>query len=400
MMALYEDGLIHLDDTINLNQGKWKFYDAELEDAMAHGLNLTTLEKAFEVSSNVGIAKLAQKHYNQTPEGRQRFLDKIRQFRLDKPTGVKITGEPEPYIKVPNSPEWSGITIPWMSIGYETELTPMQMLTFYGAIANNGKMMKPRLVKETQSYGVTEEVFPPEVLSREIANEETIKFAKYLLLRPVEGTQGTAKNIRTDQYRIAGKTGTAIMNFEAHLKRGEAKRYRASFAGFFPAEKPIYACVVFITNPRNGFYGGTVAAPVFRKIADKAYSRAVLSHPSINTAPVVYNAKNLPDLQVGFKQDFKRVFDYLQIPFTEEANTAWTIGRVQGDSLFLLMRNMQPDIVPNVVGMGLRDAIFLLENRKIKVKTVGVGKVKSQSIKPGRSIQSVGNEGITLVLGM
>lgn len=397
MMALYEDGLIHLDDTVDLNYGKTRFFDEWMEDAAAHGLGMTTLERAFEVSSNVGIAKLAHQHFNQNLEGQKRFVQHLKNFMLDQPTGIKLEGEAKPFIKTPATPEWSGITVPWMSIGYELEVTPLQMLTFYNAVANNGKMMKPRLVTEIRSYGHREQEFKPEVLSRKIAKDETIKFAKYLLLRPVEGSMGTAKGIKTPQYRIAGKTGTAILNYEAHTSRGEAKRYLASFAGFFPADNPVYTCVVFVTNPRVGFYGGTVAAPIFRQIADKCYHKSVVSHPSINKNPIVYNAQTLPDLQVGYKSDLKYVMDYLKMPFTEEANTAWTVGRIQGDSLFLLMRNMQEGIVPNVVGMGLRDALYLLENRGIRVNIVGVGKVKSQSVKPGRSVGGVTS--ITLILG-
>lgn len=397
MMALYEDGKIRLDDTLDLNQGRMVFYDQTMEDAYAHGMQRASVEKTFEISSNVGIAKLVDMHFNKTKEGQERFVGYLRNFRLDKLTGIQFPNEDKPFIKSPTSSDWSGITALWMSIGYELEITPLQLATFYNAIANNGKMMKPRLVKEIRSYGKTEQVFKPEILNRSIAKEETIKFAKYLLLRPVEGDRGTARTIRTSQYKIAGKTGTAIYNYKDHVERGVPKRYRASFSGFFPADNPAYTCVVFVTNPRTGLYGGVVAAPVFREIADRCYPKAINVQPALNELPASYSAKALPVLQVGFKDEIKTVLEYLKIPFYEEANTAWAVAQTRGDSLLLTMLNVQEDVVPNVVGMGLRDALFLLENRGIQVSVVGVGKVKSQSVKPGRNAQSVPT--ITLVLG-
>ena len=397
MMALYEDGKIRLDDTLDLNQGKMTFYDQTMEDASAHGLEKASVEKAFEISSNVGIAKLVDIHFNKSLKEQERFIGYLKQFRLDKATGINFPNEDEPFVKTPNTPSWSGISALWMSIGYELELTPLQVATFYNAIANNGKMMKPRLVKEIRSYGNIEKQFKPEILVRSIAKEETIKFAKYLLTKPIEGSRGTAKSIRTDKYRIAGKTGTAIYNYSEHVKRGVPKRYRASFAGFFPADNPAYTCVVFITNPRVGFYGGTVAAPVFKEIADYCQPKAIDVQTPLNMQMASYTKKSLPYLQLGFKEEIKKVFDHLKIPYYENANTAWSIAELKEDSLHLNMLNMQDDIIPNVVGMGLRDALFLLENRGVKVEVVGVGKVKSQSVKAGRSSQSVSS--ITLVLG-
>jgi cell division protein FtsI (penicillin-binding protein 3) len=397
MMALYEDGKIRLDDTLDLNQGKMNFYDQTMEDASAHGLYRASVEKAFEISSNVGIAKLVDKNFNKSKEDQERFIGYLRNFRLDRPTGVTFPNEDEPFIKGPTDKDWSGISALWMSIGYELEITPLQLATFYNAIANNGKMMKPRLVSEIRSYGQTAQIFKPEVLSRSIAKDETIKFAKYLLLRPVEGSNGTARSIRTSQYRIAGKTGTAIYNYKDHVTKGVPKRYRASFSGYFPADNPAYTCVVFITNPRTGLYGGVVAAPVFREIADKCYPKAVEVQPAINDKKATYTDKTLPYLQVGFKDEIKIIFDFLGIPYYEQANTAWSVAEIRHDSLYLTMLNMQDDIIPNVVGMGLRDALYLLENRGIRVNVVGVGKVKSQSVKAGRNRQSVAE--MTLVLG-
>ncbi len=397
IMALMEDGYVKLDDTVNLNNGKWKFYDEDMEDAAYHGMYLTTIEKAFEMSSNVGIAKLTNKFYNGTIDQQKAFINRLDEFVLTKPTSVEIDGERDPFIKDPNHEDWSGISVPWMSIGYELELSPLQLLTFYNAVANQGQMMKPQIVKEIRAYGDLVEAFEPTVVKRRIASPETLKMATHLLTRVVAGKRGTAHSIHTTQYQIAGKTGTSIMNYKAHKERKEPKRYRASFAGFFPAEKPVYSCIVVVTNPRKGLYGGRVAAPVFREIADYCYAVATNTHERTNNGDVVYTDATLPRLQVGEKQDLKYLMDYLNMPYVDQSTTNWAAGLVENDSLTLLTRNIQEDVVPNVVGMGLKDALYLLENRRLRVRVVGVGKVKSQSVKPGRSIRSV--QTITLVLG-
>ncbi len=399
MMSLYEDEYIHLDDEVDLNYGKAEFFDEQLEDASAHGLKMASIEKAFEVSSNVAMAKLTHKYYNQNLQGQKKFRAHISKFGLDKVTGVTLENEEQamPLLAEPSTPNWSGITVPWLSVGYEILMTPLQLATFYNAIANNGKMMRPRLVKEVRYFGTSEKIYPPEVLDRKIASDKTLEFARYLLTRPIEGSAGTAKTIKSDEYRIAGKTGTAVMNHKEFKSGREAKKYHASFAGFFPVENPAYTVLVSVYNPKTGFYGGVVAAPIFKEIAEQCYHKNVVSHPHINAEKPIYNGKKLPDLQVGYKADIKSVLAYLNVPYIEEANTAWTVARVQGDSLFLLMRNMQENVVPNVVGMGLRDALYLLESAGIKVRVVGVGKVKSQSVKAGLNISAA--KEITLVLG-
>jgi cell division protein FtsI (penicillin-binding protein 3) len=397
MIALLEDGYVKLTDTVNLNKGKWKFYDATLEDSSPHGLYQTTLERIFEMSSNVGIARTVHKYYNGSIEKQERFIKRLNDLVLNKPTGIEIGGERVPYIKSPSKTGWSGITAPWMSIGYELELSPLQILNLYNAVGNGGQMMKPQIVKEIRSYGVIEKTFEPTIIKKKICSKKTLETVTHLLTRVVDSEYGTAHNIKTSQYKIAGKTGTAIMNWNKYQGGRESKKYRASFAGFFPADNPVYSCIVVVTNPRRGYFGGIVAAPVFRKIADYCYASSIESHKPINNAKIVYTDATLPKLQVGYKNDLKFLMEYLKMPFKDESKTIWSIGFVENDSLTLLTRNVAKDIVPNVVGMGLRDAVYILENRKLKVKTVGVGKVKSQSIKPGKSIKSV--QTITLLLG-
>lgn len=397
LIALLEDGHIKLDDTVNLNKGKWQFFDAIMEDAYPHGIHYTTIGHAFEMSSNVGIAKTIHKYYNGSKEKQTHFIRKLSDMVLDKPTGIEIAGERSPFIKNPTRSDWSGISALWMSIGYELEISPLQQLTFYNAVANGGQMMKPQIVKEIRSYGDLIESFEPRVVKKRIASKKTLETATDMLTRVVESNYGTAHKIYTPQYKIAGKTGTAIINWKEYQKGTESKKYRASFAGFFPADNPVYSCIVVVTNPKWGNFGGTVAAPVFKKIADYCYASSVESHTAINAGKYVYTDATLPNLQVGNKDDLEYLLKHLKMPFKDDSKSSWSVGFVENDSLTLLSRTVKDDIVPNVVGMGLKDALYLLENRRLRVKVVGVGKVKSQSVKPGKSIKTV--QSITLVLG-
>jgi cell division protein FtsI (penicillin-binding protein 3) len=396
MMALFEHGYITPNDTVNLNEGKIKFYDETMEDASYHGLYKTSVRKAFEMSSNVGVARLANKYYNKDKASQAKFIKYLRDLKFEH-SKLNFSGEGSSFIKDPDHNDWSGITVPWMSIGYESYLTPLQTLNLYNTIANGGKMMKPHIVKEIRSFGKTEQRFRPEIIDRKLTDKKTIAYVQELLENVVAGKNGTAKSIKPDHYTIAGKTGTAIINYKEHRDRGVAKKYRSSFAGYFPADKPVYSCIVVVTNPRVGFYGGRVAAPVFKEIADRCYAQIVDVHEAINDSIRVYLADKMPDLQVGYKDDLSTLLKKLQMPYQDASSTQWAVTRIEQDTIQLLTRNIQDKIVPNVVGMGLRDALYLLENRKIRVRVRGSGKVKSQSIKPGRSVNEAHT--IDLILG-
>ena len=401
IMALMEDGFIDLEDSIQINFGKWQFYEEEMVDATRESFatDSISIRHAVEISSNVGIAKLIEKHYGQSKKG-ARFIKRLKQFKLNMPTGIEIQGEAEPFVKEAYNKEqnWSGTTLPWMSIGYEVLISPLQLLTFYNAVANNGMMMKPYLVKEVQRYGETIEHFVPTVVDRHIASQSTIKKAHELLIGVVEN--GTAHNLKANKYRFAGKTGTAQKDYRKIKEKTIVGGYQASFAGFFPAEKPKYSCIVVINDPKqNGFYGGEVAGPVFREIADKLFATKYQLHNPINEEPpLVMKARQLPDLDAGNLQDISKVLSHLELPYNGGSSSDWTVIRAnkETDTLHLLTRNVPLETIPNVVGMGLRDAIFLLENRGLKVKFTGQGKVVRQSFKPGTPIRG---QTINLILG-
>jgi cell division protein FtsI (penicillin-binding protein 3) len=390
IMTLLEDGYVELEDLIEIDSGKYQFYEDVMEDSGKESFvtDTTTVRRAFEISSNVGIAKLVHQHYNKNERSAKKFINRLKSFYLHLPTGIELKGEPTPYIKEPYNEEdlWSGTTLPWMSTGYEVTLTPLQLLTFYNAVANDGTVMKPYLVSEIQQEGNTLERFVPTVIKRRIASRTTIRDAKALLEGVVE--RGTAQKLRSNRYRFAAKTGTSQINYHKLKPRSEIKHV-ASFAGYFPAENPIYSCIVVISDPRIGsYYGGDVAGPVFRQIADKCFE---IQPAFYNSMELNYTnrlkTEALPHNDIGYRPDFESVLTNLEMDYTTQTKNEWSVIKSLNDSLKLKRRTVPEKRVPNVVGMGLRDALYLLENKGLQVKVVGVGKVVRQSIIPGTRIR-------------
>lgn len=396
IMALLEDGYVTLDDSVDIEKGTTQFYEEVMEDSnpLSKSIDSTTVQRAFEISSNVGIAKLVNKFYSKKTklnqeEGAARFIRRLKQFSLDIPTGIEIEGEQGPYIKEAYSEAdlWSGTSLPWMATGYELQITPLQLLTFYNAIANDGTIMKPYLVEEIQEFGHTIDHFLPTVVKKQMATPSTIQAAQILLEGVVEN--GTASKLKTDAYRFAGKTGTAQINYQRLSGYTRVGGYQASFAGYFPAKNPIYSCIVVIYNPtQNGFYGGDVAGPVFREIADKAYGLELDLHRPLNFIPKPKLINNwMPHMNIGAQEDFKSVLNQLNIPYFGLAGTEFGVLAAEGDTLKILPRENVIGVVPNVVGLGLRDALYLLENEGLQVEVNGFGRVVRQSIGSGTKAQ-------------
>jgi cell division protein FtsI (penicillin-binding protein 3) len=388
VLALLEDGYIDLEDSVDIEQGRTMYFDAELQDAYPHTLNNVTVKQAFEMSSNVGISKLVQQYYGKKNNA-DRYVKRLQDFFLTKPTGIEIDGEPEPFFKKPYSSDedWSGTTLPWMAIGYELTITPLQLLAFYNAVANDGVYMKPYIVTEVQQYGETVKRFPVTKVEGRIASKKAIEKVKLMLEGVVDSVWGTAYALRSDRYRFAGKTGTAQLGYQRLENKTQVRGYQASFAGYFPADNPVYSCIVLISKPKEaGIYGGQVALPVFREIADKAMATKLELYPVINLGrQVALENSKLPDFDGGYLPDLKKILGELDIPYYNRAEGDWAVLRSEApDSLKLLMRPVEDKIVPNVLGMGLRDAFYLLENRGLKVQFNGsYGKVRQQSVKPG-----------------
>ena len=241
--------------------------------------------------------------------------------------------------------------------------------------------MKPYLVKEIQNYGETDKIFRPEVLKNSICSSSTIQKLRELLMGVVKN--GTARNINNGNVQIAGKTGTCILNFNS--KNRGAKKYQTSFCGFFPADDPQYTCIVVMNNPRNNWYGAVSAAPVVKEIAERSVAARMEAQVPLNFGKKpIYNTTTMPQGAAGEKVEIKRIFQFLNMPFFDKTGDNKFAGTVaKNDSLALMYRPLQAGLVPNVTGMGLRDALYLLENSGVKVRFTGVGKVRSQSIKPG-----------------
>jgi cell division protein FtsI (penicillin-binding protein 3) len=383
LLVALEDGAVRLEDTIDAGNGIVRFYDKDIRDTKRGGYGKITVKEAFEVSSNVGISKLIYENYHNRPSD---FVDRLYAMRLNEKLGIEIKGEGVPQIKYPGDPYWSGISLPMMSHGYEVRMTPLQILAFYNAIANNGKMVKPRFVKEIRYHGKVIQQFKTEVLNPSICSKETVNKAVKMLEGVVEN--GTAKNLNNSNYRIAGKTGTAQIANERYGYTVDSKvSYQASFVGFFPSDDPMYSCMVVVNSPSNSvYYGNLVAGPVFKEIADKLFATKIY----LKRNPVTGNQTGFdyPYSKNGSKKDLTLVLSSLGLKVEgddEESN--WVAPQQHDTHIELQKMTINRNLVPNVVEMGLQDAIYLLEELGLKVVVHGRGKVMKQSLPPGTVIQ-------------
>ena len=377
LMAALEDGYVKLDDTVDIGNASHNFYGYEMRDVSRRVQGHITIERAFELSSNVGIAKTIDAVYRGRAD---RFIDRLQSMRFGMPLGLEITGEGRPSLKTPQDPTWSVLSLPWMSIGYELTTTPIQLLTFYNAVANNGKMMKPMFVTHITSTGRTAKEFQPQVLQERIASPGTITTARNLLERVVD--YGTASGIRSNIYKIAGKTGTAKI---AYGDQGySSDRYTASFVGYFPADMPRYSCIVVIQEPQGAYYGGQVAAPVFKMISDKLYA-TMDDHR--HAASFAFNTFTFPQPGNGLADEKRMVLSRLGINVADSAEgSLWASATQVQEAIRLSPMQVEQGVVPDLRGMHLREVLYLLEPQGMKVLHRGRGRVVSQSVTPGTAI--------------
>lgn len=379
VIALLEDSNIQLDDTIETGNGAFEFYDRLMTDSKPGGYGTITFQQAFEKSSNIAISRKVVEHFGLKP---QRFIDYLKGMGITEKLGFQMEGEAAPYIKNPGQKSWSGITLPWMSIGYELKLSPLQILTLYNAVANDGKMIQPIIVKESKVADKTIETFKPKVIKEQICSEETLEKVKVMLEGVV--SRGTAMNINNSVYKIAGKTGTA-----QKIKNGQyIKNYYCSFAGYFPADKPKYSCIVVIDNPQGyARYGSDVAAPVFKEIADKVYATDLDLHKPIARKQYKSNEGVFPVIRAGLQQDLSFLCNEMGISNHNHAGgEEWVVARAKDNAVMWSAKKLQDGLVPDVSGMTIRDAIYILENKGLLVKFSGHGRVKEQSLPPGIKI--------------
>ena len=345
MVAALEDKAIDSSTVVDTENGVLTFYGKHVRDSRKGGYGKITAARAFEVSSNTGFVKIVHKGFKNDPE---RFVNRLYNMGLNEELGLNFKGEGKPFIPHPDDKLWSGISLPWMAWGYGVSLTPLQVLTFYNAIANNGEMVKPRFVKEIRNFknSTPIKVFEKEILNPKICSDATIGKVKEMMKNVV--VRGTAKNIYSENFSMAGKTGTCRTNYG---NKSNPKQYIASFSGYFPAENPKYSCIVVIHKPNTsiGYYGNVVAAPVFKTIAKKIYT---------------------------------------DTPLVDEVN----IDKVSEKSLqnsyesFYVKSQKDYKLVPSVIGMSGMDALAFLENLGLKVFIKGNGKVINQSLNVGEKI--------------
>lgn len=385
IIAALEDGKVRLTDTVDTGNGAYGYYDRIMRDSHHGGFGKITVREAFEKSSNIGISKIIFDNYKDNP---RRFVDRLYAIGLNKPLGIKIKGEGRPVIKYPGDPSWSGVTLPWMSIGYEVKMTPLQILTFYNAVANNGKMVKPMFVKAISQHGKILQEFEPEVLNPAICSVATLEKVRELLKGVVE--RGTAQNIRNDIYQIAGKTGTAqIARGNSGYKGEDGVEYIASFVGFFPADQPMYSCIVVVNSPSNDvYYGNEVAGTVFREIADRVYALSYEKLPVEVLQPKITEGY-YPWSKGGTRDELSVIFEELNFPVQNQGITSeWISTQALEHAVKLKPKPLPQKVVPLVKGMGAKDAVAVLENCGLKVAISGVGKVVRQSIDAGLPVRT------------
>jgi cell division protein FtsI (penicillin-binding protein 3) len=390
MMALLEKDKVELSDSIDTGEGSLQIYNRTLKDVKEGGYGKITVEDVFVKSSNVGTAMMVNEHFGQDP---QEFIDIVKETGYGQKLNFQLMGEGEPFIKDTDDPTWSGTSLPWMSVGYEMQVTPLQTLAFYNAVANDGKMIQPILVKSIRNADKVIEAYDSEVINKRIASKKTIAELRHLLEQVVE--KGTASNIKNDYYQIAGKTGTAQRLVDGKYR---TQSYYASFAGYFPAEEPQYSCIVVIDDPKGwNRYGGDVSAPVFKEIADMIYAQSLDIHDSFEQDLLAHEG-TFPVIRAGKYEELQLLCNELGISsHLGDEDVDWVRSRVDNNAITWRKNHSDLDLVPNVQGMTLRDAIYLLENKGLRVRVSGNGRVKQQSIGPGRKVSK--GQTINIVLG-
>ena len=396
MVVLLSQKDVNLDDKVNIGTGPIKFSNRTMKDdhSFAQG-GICTVQEVIEQSSNKGTAVLINKNYATHPE---KYVEGLYALGLNKKIGTGINGEAQPVIKHPDDKTkdgrklWSKVSLPWMSIGYEVNVTPMHLITLYNAIANGGRMMKPQFVTEIRRGSQTVKEFEPIVLNECIAGPEAIQKLRTML----EGVviRGTAKRqFQGCVVNVAGKTGTAqyydrVQGYAYHEPGIGRKLYNTTFVGYFPAEKPCYSCIVMVSRARGRFWAaGSVSAPGFREIAEKVYAMRIGTHEDDTLAPVS-PVSNEPIIVRHSKE--ASYLNGIDNPFNDYAiNGDWvTVQKTENGETDLRTAQLQPNLVPNLVGMDITDAVYLLENMGVKTEFTGQGTVKEQSLHAGDTLKA------------
>ncbi|PIF00361.1 MAG: penicillin-binding protein [Maribacter sp.] len=348
LVAALEDKVIDTSSVVDTENGYWKIYNHRVKDSKHGGYGKISIAKAFEVSSNTAFAKTIHNGYKEKPS---KYVNRLLDMGIGTEIGLPIKGEGKPVLRSPGDKGWSGLSLAQMAYGYEVSMTPLQVLTFYNAIANDGEMVKPRLIKEVKEWDRTVLKFDKEVVNPAVCSKETVAKVQQLLRDVVEKKHGTGHRLYSPNFSMAGKTGTAQKNYVS--KDPDKLRYISTFAGYFPAEHPKYSCIVVIHEPDKsvGYYGADVSGPVFKSVAQKVYA----TNPLTDEVEMIKDDERL-------EQSYQRYYAVAQKKYNK---------------------------VPNVKGMCGMDAVSILENLGLAVEVKGNGKVKKQSISQGTDIDKV-----------
>ncbi|MGB3151153.1 MAG: penicillin-binding protein [Maribacter sp.] len=349
LVAALEDKVIDTSTVVDTEKGSWRIYKHRVKDTKRGGHGEITISKAFEVSSNVAFAKIIHNNYKEDPE---RYVNRLMSMGIHKELGLPVKGEGTPILRYPGDKGWSGLSLAQMAYGYEVALTPLQTLAFYNAIANDGELIKPRLIKEVKEWNKTIKKFDKEVLNSAICTKETAKKVQQLLKNVVEKKHGTGHGLYSANFSMAGKTGTTQKNYVS--KDPDKLKYISTFAGYFPADDPKYSCIVVIHEPDQsvGYYGADVSGPVFKSVAQKVYA----------TSPLIDEVEAKETMMEGLEENYQGYFADAQKKYNQ---------------------------VPNVQGMSGMDAVSILENLGLEVEVKGNGTVRRQSITKGTDIKKV-----------
>ena len=385
LMACMEAGSA-ITDSVDTGDGEIYFHHDRMRDSNHNegGHGDISLGKVFAVSSNVGTALAVKNTFGENP---QAFLDELKRIGVASKTGIRYVGEAEPKVKSSiEDREWSGISLTQMAIGYEVTQTPLQILALYNAVANNGRMMRPQLVKSLRSGSDVVKTYEPFVLNPRICRASTLDACQSMMKAVCDPNgEGTARDHFKDKpYTVAGKTGTARIATSQGYEQG---RYRASFAGYFPADNPKYSCVVVIADTKSGrYYGSTIAAPVFREVADLIYATDPAFH-KLSHGPLA-ETQSVPASKDGAREPLETLYNELGIDYNSGLTDDWVQVKTGDKEAQITTLDIPEFGVPDVRGMGLRDALYLLENAGLRVDYDGIGTVKSQSISPGTPLRS------------
>ncbi len=378
LISLLEDKYVDTNSIVDCEGGQKLFYGLRVTDSHL-GIHDITVKEAFARSSNVAFAKLADEYYHNQP---RKFYNHLHQLRLDTATGIDIVGAAFPYIKKPYSKYWTKTTLPFMAHGYEELVTPLQLLMVYNAVANDGKMMQPYLVNSINNLGIEIKSFKPKVLVDKICSDETLGKLKACLLSVVQNEHGTAHALETNVYSFAGKTGTAVSAMDNRGYNKANKIYQSAFMGYFPADDPEYTIGVVIQNGNDSklAYGASVAGPVFREVADRIYAERIGNEP-INQLQngVDSNALKL----YGLKTDLNKILNTFGYAENASSTSSWQSAFMHNGYAYtkaLYDSSIAQNKVPDVTGLGLKDAVYMLENMGLKVEAKGAGKVIYQSL--------------------